>query len=161
MTIQTQQYKTVIVTSFIVFIFSFFSSLFCLAQDTMTYCQTQSPWISNCYLFIKTDTMQNFGVFENQIFSDDLQRWRGRGRFTENKKTIRTSSFYAVHTQYEFQRDSVVEKRGIADSTQIAPQTFYKKKGKLVQYYKQKGWFRKRREIIFEEEKPKSTFLKK
>lgn len=104
----------------------------CLGQDTVRYCQTNSPWVSNCFHFYKTDNNARSGTVEKIMSSDDGQRWYGLGRFTETKNKISVQPMKLVRSRYHFQGDSFVKDSLTNDATFIPTLTFHKQKGQIV-----------------------------
>ncbi len=112
----------------------FLSILICYAkffygQDTLTYCQKNSPWITNCYSFYKVSKDTNCGTFNKYMESDDGQKWYGIGNFIERKNKIIIYSFKLIRTL-----DNIV-----MDSTIIQSLSFIKQKGCLFQDEKHKS----------------------
>lgn len=58
-------------------------------QDTSTYCQMNSMLFSNCYIFIRKDSLDKLGEFTQKILTDDLQSWYGTGSFKETRRKIK------------------------------------------------------------------------
>jgi len=98
-------------------------------KDTACYCQTHSPWISNCFCFYRENASTVKGIFEKKMESDDGQNWYGRGTFVEKPGKITLSSFNLIH--------SINGK--ITDSTIVGSLTLVKKSDRLVQDDKQDG----------------------
>jgi len=94
-----------------------------LGKDTSVYCQTNSPWVANCYSFYKVDKLSSSGIFENTVESDDGQHWRGKGRFTEYENKISIDSFRLIRT---LKKNS--------DTTVIPSFNFIKEGDKLTLY---------------------------
>ncbi|TXE14636.1 hypothetical protein [Algoriphagus aquimarinus] len=104
-----------------------------IAQDSITYCQTNSPWISNCYTFIQKDSIEDDAIFINNLYSDDLQEWHGTGNYRETKKRIIIYPYDLIRHELMFQGDSVVVKDDISDTTHIKKHILRKSREKL--YY--------------------------
>lgn len=129
------KYRGSVVLTFI-FLFSYTTNVF--GQDTLRYCQSNSPWVSNCYCFYKIE-----GIFEKFANSDDGQRWYGKGKFTEYKNKIILDSFKIVRTIYHISEDSLL-KYPLNDTTNMQSFTLYKKRDELYQ----KGGKNKRKTIF-------------
>lgn len=93
------------------YVIATFSIKFCNGQDTLIYCQKNSPWVSNCYKFYKVSKKSNNGTFEKFMESDDGQKWYGIGKFRENKSKITTYSFKLIRTLDNTVKDSVTIKK--------------------------------------------------
>ena len=87
-----------------------FSIKFCNGQDTLTYCQKNSPWVSSCYKFYKVSKKSDKGTFEKFMESDDGQKWYGTGKFGESKSKITIYSFKLIRTLDNVVKDSVTIK---------------------------------------------------
>ncbi len=117
----------------LVFIFLSFCAINVFGQDTLRYCQSHSPWVSNCYHFYKLDKQSTVGIFEKFMYSDDGQRWYGKGKFTEYKNKIVLDSFKIVRTIYHIRGDSLLKDFLTGDTTNMHPLTFQKKGNNLYQ----------------------------
>lgn len=83
---------------------------FCRGQDTLIYCQKNSPWISSCYKFYKVNKKSGNGTFEKFMESDDGQKWYGIGKFSETKTKMIIYSFNLIRTLDNSVKDSVTIK---------------------------------------------------
>jgi len=106
----------------------------CYGQDTLVYCQKNSPWISNCYYFYKSSKKMRNGIFQKSMESDDGQNWYGIGKFRETKRRIVIFSFSLIRT-YD---------KSVKDSTTIQTFKFIKKNKSLIQSGNKKS-----EEVIF------------
>lgn len=64
-------------------------------EDTTVFCQTSSPWISNCLLFYKKKK-KNKWRFEKKIETDDGQRCDGKRIFKEYDNKVILYKFYFI-----------------------------------------------------------------
>ena len=120
-----------------VYIFIFLQTIIAAGQDTVRYCQSNSPWISNCWSFYKLDNQSTGGTFEHFMNSDDGQHWYGKGKFTESKNKIIVDSYKSIRSiYYQYANDSLVRRPVITDSSIVPMRTFHKRGGYL---YKKSG----------------------
>ena len=116
----------------IIFVLTFVSVIPCLGQDTTIYCQTNSPWVSNCFHFYKTDKNVNGGIVEKRMESDDGQHWHGVGTYVETNNKIVVHSMNLVKTQNDFQGNKMVKDSLTKETLLIPALTFHKRKVALV-----------------------------
>ena len=134
------KYKQMIV---LLFVFLLFFETILFGQDTLRYCQSNSPWLSNCYHFYKSDKQSTTGIFEKFMTSDDGQCWYGKGEYTEYKNKIILDSFKIFRTVYHVKGDSFLKDPLISDTTNTPTLIFHKKGNNLYN----KGTKKKR--VIF------------
>jgi hypothetical protein len=93
------------------------------SRDSVTYCQSNSPWLANCYTFYYATSSTESGYFAKKIESDDGQFWLGKGRFYKSNDTIFLNSYNLIRSLDGKEQDSSV----------IAPAFLIKKKNILIQ----------------------------
>ena len=130
-----------------IFIFIFLQTIIVAGQDTVRYCRSNSPWISNCYSFYKLNNQSSGGTFEQFMNSDDGQHWYGKGKFTEYKNKIIVDSYKSIRSIYVlYSSDSLLtlsRRPIITDSSIVRTHTFHKRRGYL---YTKRG---SKRKIIY------------
>ena len=99
-------------------------------QKLIRYCQTNSPYFSNCYILKKSSQNVHRGAFKWVMTSDDSQEWRGEGTYIESSKAIKFSRLVCIHKLYNFKRDTVLK----CDTSIIPTSSLYKKGKYLLDY---------------------------
>lgn len=106
------------------------TATFSFGQDTLVFCQTNSPWVSNCYYFFYKSKVK--GGFEKIWDSDDGQYWSGKGTFIETKKKIMTSLTILSLTMQKINYDSLIHDTTVIKTRILNPSVFYKQEEQLI-----------------------------
>ncbi len=113
-------------------LFSLILSSVAFGQDTITYFQRNSPWVSNCIRFCRTSHSSMHGQFIRDMTSDDCQKWCGSAKYKQSKRKLMVDSYLLVRKLGHIQGDSIVWDNFATDSSVVKPVTFKIRKGYLV-----------------------------
>jgi hypothetical protein len=102
---------------------NYINDCFFFSKDSLTYCQSKSPWVANCYTFYFSTSQNQSGYFEKKVESDDGQFWWGKGRFHSSNDTVFLSSYILIRCLDGKEQDSSL----------IAPTFLLKRKNYFIQ----------------------------